>query len=62
MEKKFQKYLTSKEVARLLRTNPTTLGRWRKEERGPEFLRVEGRILYEKNNIDQYLENQRVTL
>ena len=40
------KYLTTEEVAELLRTSPETCRFWRHEGRGPEAFKVGRRVLY----------------
>jgi hypothetical protein len=37
-----------------------TLARWRREGTGPAFLRLPGRIVYRKRDLDEWLERRRV--
>lgn len=52
--------LTTAEVAAMLRVTPRTLKRWRKEEVGPSYVRVETRIFYEVSDIEEYLAARKV--
>ncbi len=48
--------VTEREAARVLSVSPAALRRWRREGRGPEFLRVERCIRYRFNDLLAYLE------
>ena len=50
--------LTAREYARYRRTSPRTLDRERAEGRGCPFIRLGGRILYRRADIEHYLEAQ----
>lgn len=49
---------TTAEVARMLRTTPATLCRWRKQGRGPAAARVGGKIFYPKSTLDAWIAAQ----
>jgi len=44
------------EASRLLSVSIAALRRWRREGRGPDFIRCEGCIRYDLRAIEQYLE------
>lgn len=53
-------FLTSREVATLLRIHPKTLSRLRTERRGPPWHQPEaGKILYRRSDIEAYLDAHR---
>lgn len=49
---------SSAEVARILRTTPATLCRWRKQGRGPTAVRVGGKIFYSKPALEAWIAAQ----
>lgn len=53
--------LTTREAADYLRVSLSTMKRWRREEVGPAYLRMEGRIWYTTAHLDQYLDSLMVT-
>ncbi len=50
--------LTPLEAARLLRSNPRTLERWRHEGTGPAFVRVGRLIAYRHEDLHAWVERQ----
>lgn len=53
--------LTTAEAAESLRVTTRTLQRWRREGVGPEYLRMEGRIYYTTELLEEYLASLKVT-
>lgn len=53
--------LKTAEAAKILGVTPRTLERWRKEETGPGYLRMEGRIYYTTKLLDEYLATLEVS-
>ena len=47
--------LSTLQVAHLLGLHPDTLRAWRRQQRGPEFVRVGTRYRYRREAIDAYL-------
>lgn len=47
------------EVAIQLQRSVSTLERWRREQMGPPFLRVRGRVLYRRADLEAWLDAQR---
>ncbi len=47
--------LTVEEAASFLRLRPQTLARWRVEGSGPAFVRVGGRVLYERAELERFV-------
>ncbi|MGH8074970.1 MAG: helix-turn-helix domain-containing protein [Lysobacter sp.] len=52
--------LTTKELASELKRSPETLLRWRRQRIGPPYLRVQGRVLYDRNQVEAWLASQQV--
>lgn len=52
--------ISSKEASDLLHRSEVTLERWRRLRIGPPFYRIQGRVLYLKNDIATWLAEKRV--
>lgn len=52
--------LTTRELAAELKRAPETLIRWRRLRTGPPYQRVQGRVLYDRNQVQRWLEEQSV--
>lgn len=52
--------LTVKETAVIIRRSGITLKRWRKQGKGPSYLRVEGRILYRYRDLMEWVDSNLV--
>lgn len=50
--------LTTPEAAELLRCQPATLEKWRKERRGPDFVKVANKCLYPLEAIERWLSSR----
>jgi len=48
-------YLTTTEVAQMLRRSIQTLERHRRENRGLPYVRLEGAVLYRRADVERYL-------
>lgn len=56
--------LTTEEVARLLRVDPSSVRRWRAERppQGPPFIRLSERVvLYDTGDLQSWLDERRTT-
>ena len=53
-------YFTRKEAAQYLRLSPKTLANWAVTGKHLPFSRAGSRIIYRKQDIDLYLERQRI--
>jgi len=49
------KYLTTQEVAELLRTAPETIRYWRHKGKGPRSFKVGRRVLYDQADVEQFI-------
>lgn len=49
-------YLTTTEVAALLRTSPETVRYWRHVGKGPESFKIGRRVLYARQSVESYIE------
>jgi Helix-turn-helix domain len=54
-------FYTEKEAAEVLRVHPGTLANWRWLSKGPDFYRLEGKILYSKKDLTRYAGSIRCT-
>jgi hypothetical protein len=53
------KYLTTTEVAELVRTSPATVRYWRYLGRGPTGIKVGKRVLYDADDVRTWLEQHK---
>ncbi|MCP3960300.1 MAG: helix-turn-helix domain-containing protein [bacterium] len=49
-------FLTTQEAARYLRLRPSTLARWRSVGGGPPFRKFGGRVVYSREELEEYAE------
>ena len=55
-----QQYLSTEELAELLRVKKNTVERWRTHRECPfKWIKVCGRVLYPKNEVMAYLDSQK---
>lgn len=52
--------LTTAELASELKRSPETITRWRRLRTGPPYLRVQGRVLYDRASVEKWLQDQTV--
>jgi len=55
-----EKFLTGKDVCRMLHISPRTLQEWRSKQIMP-FIRLKGKILYRQKNIEKVLSERCIT-
>ncbi len=48
-------YMTTKEVADLLRTSPETVRYWRHIGKGPQSFKVGRKVLYDRTDIEAFI-------
>jgi hypothetical protein len=48
-------FLTEKEFATIIRRSPETIRQWRRSGRGPRWIKIGGRILYEADSVKDFL-------
>ncbi|MFT4197511.1 MAG: helix-turn-helix domain-containing protein [Pseudoxanthomonas sp.] len=53
-------YLTTRQLAQELQRSEETLMRWRRLRVGPPFLRVQGRVLYDRKHIEHWLTSRTI--
>jgi hypothetical protein len=53
--------LTECETGKWIHVKPGTLRRWRHENRGPPWLRIEGAVRYSPKELKRYLASKRRT-
>lgn len=51
-------YLTTKEAAEYMRYSEQTLENWRVSGCGPKWHKPENKVLYKKDDIDQWIEGK----
>lgn len=52
--------LTTSELASELKRSPETVIRWRRLRIGPPFMRIQGRVLYDRNSVEKWLQDHSV--
>lgn len=52
--------LTTRELAAELKRAPETLVRWRRLRIGPPYQRIQGRVLYDRKQVERWLERHSV--
>ena len=52
-------YLTTAEVAHLLRTSPESVRYWRHIGRGPKSFRVGRKVLYDRADVEAFIADAR---
>ena len=55
------KLIKPKEVASILMCSERTLEAWRREEKGPCYYKIEGKILYKLDDILSFIESSKVS-
>jgi excisionase family DNA binding protein len=55
-----EKFLTNKDVCRMLNVSARTLQEWRSTEKIP-FIQIKGKILYRETEILKWLDNNRLS-
>jgi len=53
--------LTEAEAAVYLRVKKETLRKWRWQDRGPKYVRVQGRIVYNRADLEQFVQSNTVS-
>jgi predicted site-specific integrase-resolvase len=55
------RWLTSDEVAQLLRVRPATVAQWRWRRRGPAFVKLAdgpaGKVRYERREVERWMKD-----
>jgi excisionase family DNA binding protein len=54
-QRRIQRYLTTAEVAELLRTSPETVRYWRHIGSGPKSFKVGRRVLYDVADVEAFI-------
>ena len=52
-------YMTTHEVAELLRTSPESVRFWRHVGKGPKSFKVGRRVLYDRRDVHEFIEAAR---
>lgn len=52
-------YMTTEDVAKLLRTSPETVRYWRHAKKGPKSFKVGRRVLYDAQDVEAFLSQAR---
>jgi predicted site-specific integrase-resolvase len=56
------KLIRPKEAAEILMCSERTLEAWRREDKGPCYYKIEGKILYKAEDILNFIEESRVSI
>lgn len=54
-----ERYLTTEEVANMLRTSPETVRFWRHAHKGPKSFKVGRRVLYAAEDVEAFIAEAR---
>ena len=52
--------LTTAELAAELKRTAHTLERWRRQRIGPPWIRLQGRVLYDRHQVEAWISSQQV--
>lgn len=52
---------SAKETARQLAIHPGSLANWRVQGRGPRFFKIGSKVMYDRAEVQAWLESQRCT-
>ena len=55
------KLIKPKDAAEILMCSERTLEAWRREEKGPNYYKIEGKILYELEELYQFIKVSKVS-
>jgi len=58
METTLSSLMTETEVSQALRVSKAALRRWRREHRGPSYLKIERVIRYDPGSVKEFLEQR----
>ena len=56
------KLIKPKEAAQILMCSERTLEAWRREDKGPCYYKIEGKILYKAEDIMSFIEGSKVSV
>ncbi|MEG1926525.1 MAG: helix-turn-helix domain-containing protein [Ruthenibacterium sp.] len=55
-------FMTVEEVSRLTRRSYGTLANWRSMKKGPAFIRNAGRVLYLRDDVEEFINKSEVVI
>ena len=56
------KLIKPKDAAEILMCSERTLETWRREEKGPSYYKIEGKVLYGLDDLQNFIEGSRVSV
>ena len=56
------KLIKPKQAANILMCSERTLETWRREEKGPSYYKIEGKVLYGLDDLKNFIEGSRVSV
>lgn len=59
MSERDERFWSSKKAARFIEVTDRTLRNWRKRRRGPPYYKRGGRIVYERGELQSWLQGRR---
>ena len=62
LNKMNRKLIKPKQAASILMCSERTLEPWRREEKGPSYYKIEGKILYGLDDLQNFIEGSRVSV
>ena len=57
-----RKLIKPKQAANILMCSERTLETWRREEKGPSYYKIEGKVLYGLDDLKNFIEGSRVSV
>ena len=57
-----RKLIKPKQAANILMCSERTLETWRREEKGPSYYKIEGKVLYGLDDLQNFIEGSRVSV
>ena len=60
MEMKKRRLLNVSQVADILQVHPGTLANFRHKRKGPPYIKVGGRVLYDRLDVIEYIKRNKV--
>ncbi|WP_437203481.1 helix-turn-helix domain-containing protein [Planctomicrobium sp. SH664] len=54
-------FLDTRDAARMLNHSPITLACWRQRGVGPSYVKMRGKVLYQRKDLQRYIDDHRIS-